>query len=102
MGRTRLAGPQGRSDAHRRRAAQGRNQGGTYARLKPVGQVDRPDQFLMPGNCEAVGHSGDIVANAAQPSRLSFSALPARRQMPGMVAVEAGEVTDDPLSLYSD
>ena len=70
--------------------------------LEPLRQVHRPDQLLMPGNGETVGHSGDEIADPAQARGFAFATLPAGREILRIVAVAAGKVADDPLRLDPD
>ena len=75
----------------------------TNARLEPVGrEVDRPDQLLVPGNCVAVGHASDEVADGAKLPNPVAAALPVRRKKSGIVPVGCGKVGNHPLRFVAD
>src|SRR4051794_10205514 len=73
-----------------------------YRWLEPIGQTHRADQLLVPGNGEAVGHSGDEVADGPQLLDLAPAAAPWFGQQIAIVAVRCGEASNDPLRLLAD
>src|SRR5688572_9423284 len=71
-------------------------------RLEPVRQIYWSDQFLVAGDGKAVGHPRDIIADSAQQRRLCLASPPTLGQAIGVVAVEAGQIPNDPLRLEAD
>ena len=67
-----------------------------------VRKIDRADQFLVAGNGEAVGHPGEIVADAARQRFLALAALPAGWKRCGIGAVMSCQIGNDPLRLEPD
>ena len=65
-------------------------------------EVHRADQFLVPGNGEAVGHPGDEVADSAQLPDFVAASLPRLRHQGRVGAIGFGEAGDDALGLGPD
>src|SRR5262249_48514933 len=63
--------------------------------------MNLPDQFLVPGDGEAVGHAGNEVADRAQTFKLATAAPPSFRQQLQIGPVSPGQTRDDAFGLLA-
>jgi len=71
--------------------------------LEPIRwKIDRPDNLLVPRDCEAIGHAGDEISEGPKLLHLVSGAPPVGREERRIVTVCSGEIGDDALGFVPD